>query len=208
MKYTAFSEKGNRRDNADYYIADPENKIFIIADGVGAFATACEASRTACKQIHQELLKSLKEEKNKLCDSIEKATETLRREIPGQATTIDVVLMNEKRIYIGHVGDSRVYLLRNNRLIPLTDDHIEFKNMLSRAVGTNSSEPDIIITSALRPYDLFAMTTDGVHDVLTKEEFTEILSSGISLEDMADNLKKMIEFQGAPDNYTGILIRI
>ena len=209
MEYALFSEKGLRDENADYAVIDPEKNIFITADGVGSNFFAKHASKRACETAYKECKTTkIKKSVETIISAIDEANQAVQREYLGSATTLDLVLIKNSKAYIGHVGDSRVYLLRRKKLIQLTQDHIQVKNKLNRAVGTDFSAPDIIHPPGLRRGDIIAMTTDGVHNILSREEMTDILKIGMSLENTADLLKISVQYNGAFDNYTGILIRV
>jgi len=207
MEYALFSEKGQRKQNADYAIADPENNIFVIADGVGSNFFAKHASREACKTAHKNFLESkIKNSMQRLLYSLVDAHNSLILNAINGETTIDFVYIKNNKAYMGHAGDSRVYLLRKGNLKQLTEDQVAGKYIIS-AVGFDIFEPEQKEIE-IKKRDMIAMTTDGVHNILSREELADLLAKGISLEDTAELLKLTVQYKGALDNYTGILIRV
>jgi protein phosphatase len=180
MQVFAKSDIGReRKTNEDfYYVSKPEDKIrlFILADGMGGYNAGEVASRMAVESardyIHKHFAKN-KDSKEKLeallKDAIEYANSVVykkaqsKEDLRGMGTTLDVCLIYNSRIYIGHVGDSRVYRIRKEFMRRLTKDHSYVqqlvedkkitreeaehhpkKNMLLKALGcTSYVEPDI-----------------------------------------------------------------
>ncbi len=126
----------------------------------------------------------------------EEAGQSTERE--GMGTTIVALAFSDERAYWAHVGDSRLYRWRNRRLEPMTRDHslleqtldrhdltdeetrqlkerFPYKNVLSRALGTRYTVDVDVDSAPLRDGDLYAMTTDGVHDVVDDVELAEVL---------------------------------
>ncbi|MBD3362024.1 SpoIIE family protein phosphatase [Candidatus Woesearchaeota archaeon] len=208
MQYFSFSKKGNRPINADYLITDAKKGIFIIADAVGSNDSAKKTSQTACTIAHEECLKKeIKEPMIKIISALDEAHNSVVRNLPGSATTLDLLLIENKQAYIGHLGDSRVYLFRNHELRQLTEDH-SIRHKIYQAIGLPDSVPDQINPPKLKRGDLIAMTTDGVHNSVSREDLTYLFNTGIALPDLAEVLIWEIERKGEYDNYTGILIRI
>ena len=138
-------------------------------------------------------------------------------------TTIDVCLIYSSNVYIGHIGDSRVYRIRKNILRRLTTDHSYVekliregtitreeaknhpkKNMLMKALGcTPKVEPDVLV-KGLQKGDILLMTSDGLTNMVSEEEIYEIV-----IKEKETAVIKLIEkakVNGGLDNITVVMI--
>ena len=150
------------------------------------------------------------------------------RKLTGMGTTIAAVMFNEEQIFIVHVGDSRVYRFRNDKLSCLTTDHswlnelledneisekdvsaFQNKNVLTRALGVSPSvKVDLQITT-VQPNDLYLLCSDGMFNALPKEEIVGVLANTrSSLQDRVVELVKNAKLRDGSDNITGGLIHI
>jgi protein phosphatase len=147
-------------------------------------------------------------------------------ELRGMGTTLCCILVHAAGLIYGHVGDSRIYRYRNGVLKQLTQDHsllrelIElgqlteqqaedflYKNIITKAIGTESCvEPDVTHTS-LESGDMFLMCTDGLSDLVTTTEIQNIVKQNRE-EDIAKLLVKKAKQKGGYDNITVILVKI
>jgi len=130
----------------------------------------------------------------------------------GMVSTLSVLVLKSNTAHLFHIGDSRIYLLRQNVLEQLTRDHrlwlSDDKNYLSRAMGI---EPHLEVdykNIALEPGDLFVLTTDGVHDFLDAKALKNLLSQTDDLDDIATALIKTAIANGSDDNATCQLVRV
>ena len=149
-------------------------------------------------------------------------------EYHGMGTTVASLLMGKKTIAIAHVGDSRIYLIRNNSIERLTEDHSlvmeqlklgiisekeaeksEMKNIITRALGAD--EVLIPTVNELTPFnnDLFLICSDGLTDLVSDEEIFDIIlkNKGI-LDRTTQALIDKANKKGGKDNITTILINI
>lgn len=231
-----------RPNNEDVIALLPSHNFFTIADGMGGH----RAGEVAAKEATTELIASFMEyftsnEKNfsqkqitsNLVKAIEKANKrvfTLGQEnqsFKGMGTTICCLYIYHNWITYAHVGDSRVYLFRKNKLTQLTKDHsllselnsiynpslnrlapLPYKNIITKAVGTNISvEPSIKIEKYYLK-DRFLMCTDGLSDYISNEEISYILSSSESVKIAIKKLIEAAKNNGSRDNISGLLIEI
>ena len=145
----------------------------------------------------------------------------------GMGCTADLLAFTDGRYVIGHVGDSRVYLLRNTGLSQLTRDHswVQLqvdqgvltppearihprKNIILRAVGTDVSvSPDILEGEAL-DHDIFLLCSDGLTDMVEDSLIQRILSSAAPLHQKADGLIEAALAAGGSDNVTVVLCQV
>ena len=240
MKAFAKSDVGKLRDiNEDYYYIsqeDDEIQVFILADGMGGYnggeiasklatTTALSYIKSNFNNIEKEkddilnLIKSAMEYANMIV--YEKSTEEI--ELKGMGTTLEVCLIYNNKVYIGHVGDSRTYRLRKDFLRRLTRDHSYVqklvkdgtitekeaenhpkKNMLMKALGcTAFVEPDVTVKAFIKD-DIILMCSDGLTNMLEEEEITNIIKQEGNLA--AEKLIEKANEKGGYDNITAIII--
>jgi len=148
LRVAAQSDKGKVRDhNEDSWFTDVDRGIFIVADGLGGCAGGEVASRmivehlpslldTVTHPLHSpETANSVEKAINKLNGIVlEAGREHL--ELSGMGSTLVLAMIRDKRMLIAHVGDSRVYLLRDGQLTRLTRDHSVIQDMLDDGLIT------------------------------------------------------------------------
>lgn len=126
--------------------------------------------------------------------------------VKGMVSTLSVLVIKSNTAHIFHVGDSRIYLLRQNNLEQLTRDHRLWvsndKSYLNRAMGI---EPHLEIdykALTLEKNDRFLLTTDGLHDFIDEKSLKTLLSAGRDLDDIAAALVRTALDNGSDDNVT------
>lgn len=241
MRILAKSDIGKAREmNQDsYYISDldkDELRLYILADGMGGYKGGEIASSLAvassrnyivnnfkkCKKDRESILKLIQE-------SVEYANKVVYEksskdpELHDMGTTLDVCLIYNNKMFIGHVGDSRVYRIRKNIMRKLTTDHSYVekllregtitkeeaynhpkKNMLMKALGCNSFvEPDVICKGFLKD-DIVLMCSDGLTNMLRDNEIYNILLNNPDKPEEA--LIKNANDLGGYDNITLVII--
>ena len=234
------TDVGKLRDiNEDYYyISNPEDEIqvFILADGMGGYNGGEVASRlattTALSYIKSNF-QNIPTEKEDILNLIKSAMEYANmvvyeksnedKELEGMGTTLEVSLIYNNRIYIGHAGDSRIYRIRRNFIRKLTRDHSYVqklvkdgtiteeqarnhpkKNMLVKALGcTPFLEPDVTVKGFMKD-DIILMCSDGLSNMLKDEEIFEIIKAQgtQSAEKLVENANE----NGGYDNITAVVI--
>jgi serine/threonine protein phosphatase PrpC len=233
-----------RPRNEDALLADPLHQVFAVFDGVGGQAGGAEASKIAANQLatvvgaHRDLLESfaaghvsVHELADLLETAIHQASAAIQRhsrehtELIGMATTAAVLLISGSHAFVAHVGDSRVYLLRQGVLHPLTEDHRVmsdlrrrgrapeghigqvFQDALTRALGVlNSARADLLDLETL-PGDRFVLCTDGVHGVLEDETLLALLTTK-EPDDAVLRVMQATHEGGAPDNATLVVVDV
>ncbi|MCT4606402.1 MAG: Stp1/IreP family PP2C-type Ser/Thr phosphatase [Marinisporobacter sp.] len=241
MKIGAYSHIGRVREiNEDaYYIANEGLNLFVVADGMGGHNAGEVASNVAIHSIKDfmENHKSefLDKDEKTVCKVLKKATleanhtifEKSKNEIKcqGMGTTLTVVLLLSK-VYIAHVGDSRAYLMRENKLSQITEDHSLVaellkngsitkneakihpqRNMITRALGT---EEDIMIdvyTLGLKEDDVILLCTDGLSNLIELEEMKEALIEARDMQKACEHLVALANERGGYDNITVVAIK-
>ena len=190
------------------------------------------AVESAKDYIHKHFAKN-KDSKEKLeallKDAIEYANSVVykkaqsKEDLRGMGTTLDVCLIYNSRIYIGHVGDSRVYRIRKEFMRRLTKDHSYVqtlvddgtitkeeayshpkKNMLTKALGcVETVEPDVYTKGFLKD-DIILMSSDGLTNMIREEEISKIIKQ--DKEKAIENLVKQANDNGGLDNITVVII--
>ncbi len=239
MEVFAKSDVGKMRDmNQDfYYISGPDDmlQLFIVADGMGGYKGGEIASRLAVENSKNYIINNFqtvetREDILKLIrDAIEYANLAIYekskefKELENMGTTIDICLVIANKVYIGHVGDSRVYRKRKDFFRKLTTDHSYVqklvndgtitkeeaynhpkKNMLVKALGSPKLvEPDVMVKGFLKD-DVLLMCSDGLTNMVTEEEIVDIIN-----EDPTSACNKLIDRaneEGGYDNITAVII--
>ena len=240
MEAFANSDIGKFRDmNQDsYYISDKDDKIklYIVADGMGGYKGGEIASKLAIESSKNYIINNfdqIKKERDQIIELIKNAIEYANmvvyeksKEVPelaGMGTTIDVCLIYSNRIYIGHIGDSRVYRLRKDffRKLTVDDSYVEQlvkegnitkeeaynhpkKNMLTKALGcTAFVEPTVLVKGFMKG-DILLMCTDGLTNMLKEDKICEIIKQ--NSEQASEELVKKANEQGGYDNITAVII--
>ena len=240
MRILAKSDIGKAREmNQDsYYVSDSKDelKLFILADGMGGYKGGEVASSLAIESTRkyiQNNFEKIAKDKNEILKLInsaieyanmvvyEKSQENL--EFRDMGTTLDVCLIYNNNIFIGHIGDSRVYRIRKDIIRKITNDHSYVeklvregtitreqaqnhpkKNMLMKAIGCHSlAEPDVLYKGFLKD-DIVLMCSDGLTNMLKDEEIYSIL-----LNNPENPVKALIDKanqMGGYDNITAIII--
>lgn len=241
MEAFAKSDVGKARDmNQDYYyisMPQEEPQIFILADGMGGYkggeVASCLATKTALSYIKTNFEKILKD-KEEILKLIKSAMEyanmvvyeksNQEKELEGMGTTLEVCLIYNNKVYIGHVGDSRIYRIRKEFIRKLTHDHSYVeklvkdgtitrqeamhhpkKNMLTKALGcTSFVEPDVTVKGFIKD-DIILICSDGLTNMLEEEEIYEIIKEDYTLA--PNRLIDKANENGGYDNVTAIVIK-
>lgn len=229
MLFACMSDKGKKREkNEDsVYAADG---LFVVADGMGGHS-AGEVASSMATQIISDCLSDVKENfREEISDAIAYANNKIyssaEGKLSGMGTTVDVCIYDGKYIHIGHVGDSRVYIIKNGALNQITVDHsyvemllqkgeitkaeaknYPMKNMITRAVGVNGGISTDYYETAFGKDDVLLMCTDGLTNAVSEEQILEIVNGEESLEKMAEKLIYAANENGGPDNITVVVAR-
>lgn len=221
---------GLRKENEDcFYIGDNE-QLFLIADGMGGHENGRLASRIAVQQFLHDAEKLLPDFSLQIMEktmehanaTVHSKQEMLQGGIMG--TTLTATVRKGDCIYVGHVGDSRLYLVRAGEIRQLTMDHSYFaellrrgeipsldvaqsKNVLLKALGPESEVEGQFFEMNLEPDDVLLWCTDGLYNLVRDTELLQIISETAVLENTADMLMQMAESRGVRDNLTIMIYR-
>jgi serine/threonine protein phosphatase PrpC len=240
IQFSAVTDIGRRRkDNQDCYCTSEKPPyVYAVCDGMGGHAAGDMASRCAVSSIQKyfELNTPFDIDDNKAKNLLHGALDFANKLIlsradkmpdcKGMGTTADVCLVYFDNLYIGHVGDSRVYMLRRGKLSQITRDHSlveklieegtitrdEAKNHPNRNVITSALGTDEELTwdfyhKTLEHGDLILMCSDGVHEMLTDEQIRNALVSDIDIENIANTLVNEANLKGGTDNITAVVLK-
>ena len=237
-----------RSHNEDSIAADPANGLLVLADGMGGYNAGEVASGMATTVIITEMQQALAEMRPYDIDSRtnqEVAARLVREQVlkantsifqaaqsqpqyAGMGTTLVTCLFYDNRVLVAHLGDSRLYLLRDARFRQVTRDHsllqeqidsglltpdqaknAQHKNLVTRALGIDPSvEPEIHEYPA-RPGDIYLLCSDGLCDMVDDEDIGMTLTAlGGNLKMAAQHLVQMANDNGGRDNVSVILVRV
>ena len=205
--------------------------LLLIADGVGGLPGGRDASRAAVNAVAGTFLDgdSRNDSRKFLQGAIAHAhsrVQDLGHRFPNCSTTLIVALMRDGGLDVAHVGDSRVYLYRQGRLLQLTSDHtlvqkmVEMgqispqeasgrrdKNVLVRAVGYGSKAHEDLLHVELCRDDVLVCCTDGLHGYFDDRELCSSIQGAADLGVLSDDLVERAKEKGGSDNITLALAR-
>ena len=231
---TAQTDKGNRRKrNEDSLLANEDHGIFVVADGMGGYRGGEIASQLAVTTIERAFSTknfdgpahdTIPPRASELARAIQMANEAIFEKassdklLEGMGTTICAARFspNKQRLYIGHVGDSRVYRMRDGKLRQMTSDHTmgdlgvsgAGAAHLSRAVGIWPVVPIDIVLGKPQPGDIYLLCSDGLSKMVTDADIESMLQKSSAPEVAVDTLIKAANEHGGKDNVTVIVVRV
>ena len=226
----ALSDVGRaRQSNEDSYLE--RSPLFVVADGMGgaragevasAIAVETAGSTEVGNSPEQDLAEVAKSANREIYRKAQEDSEHA-----GMGTTFTGALVTGGEIAIGHVGDSRMYRLRDGELERLTQDHSlveEFvrqgkltpeeaevhpqRSIITRALGPEAEVQVDTFTYPGRDGDVYLLCSDGLTGMVSEPEVSEILTSSSSLADAADRLIAAANENGGRDNITVVLFRL
>ena len=251
LSWAVSTDPGLRRtSNEDSYSTRPDVGLFVVADGMGGHVAGEVASRVAVEAIEAFIEEtagadknrtwpfpfdpSLSLEANRLKAAFRLANRRIAsaiadsQDLRGMATTASAVLMGKESASVGHVGDSRVYVLRQGTLAQITHDHswVEeqvragtltpsaarqhpWRNVVTRALS-GGEDPEVDVTEVTPSSgERYLLCSDGLFGVVADDRIAEILGqSGVSLETICRGLVDAANKAGGPDNITALVLEI
>ena len=248
IKACGLSDVGlTRAHNEDYFEVDPRHRLFVVADGMGGHSHGEVAAQIAVQAIHDFIEKTddrdttwpsvtdsrLKRHSNLLKMAVRLAHDRVMGAIredgslSGMGTTVVGLLLEGTTAAVAHVGDSRVYRLRDGRLDQLTQDHTwvheqvmagflskeqarshPLKNVVTRALGGESDVVVDVREVEVQPGDLYLLCSDGLTSMLGDADIRERLASGRDLHEICRTLINDSNARGGIDNVTVVLLSI
>ena len=237
-----------RSNNEDSFKLVPELNLFILSDGMGGEAHGEVASNLAVEAISAHCLEGgqkpdvpylvdpraeLDEKTNRLASAVQLANRMIYESAQkhaaqrGMGATVVAVWINEQRLSVAHVGDSRVYLLRAGELQQITDDHSlvaeqvrrgiltkeqaessDMQSVLIRALGI---EPEVQVDAdehLLMEGDTLVLCSDGLSRMVSDLEIASTLLSRTGMQSTADRLIELANEYGGEDNVSVVLVRV
>jgi PPM family protein phosphatase len=235
-QFAGLSDKGMVRSaNQDAYHIDPEGRFFIVADGMGGHAGGEEASRIAIETTHTYLDRNWETEpdtKNLLVQALIAANDAIVADQETNAqrsdmgTTIVAILFRDDLVWSAHVGDSRLYRLRGEKLDAITEDDTwvaramklgqlnadeakihPLRHVLSHCLGRRDLRQINIQTQDVAPGDRVLLCSDGLTEEVPHDEIASHLQSG-TIEQAAQALIDAAKQHGGSDNITVIIAQM
>ncbi len=251
VQWAATTHPGIRRtSNEDAYCSRPDLGLFIVADGMGGHVAGEVASKIAVDAIEAFIVETAKDgsgltwpqpvdptlgvDGSRLKNAFHLANRRLADEVAaavdlrGMATTASTVLLkDDTSAMLAHVGDSRIYLFRDNELERMTDDHswVEeqmragllsalearqhpWRNVVTRALS-GGEDPEVDVKAVeLQPGDRLLLCSDGLSSVVTDERIEEILRAQPVPTEACQALVDEANGAGGPDNVTTLILQI
>lgn len=237
-----------RSNNEDCFLTDDELSLYVVADGMGGHAAGEVASRLAVEAIEKFVRRSqdpgdfswpcgidpaLSYTGNRLRTAIYLANRRVYRvadehdDYTGMGTTVVSALLNGGQLTIGHVGDSRLYLMSNGTFASQTRDDTwaatvlaggndrgmsladhPMRNVLTNVLGAREQTEIHVAEREVQAGDMLLLCSDGVHNVLDDGALRELLSSPSPTERIAQSVVAAALQRGSRDNATAIVVRI
>jgi PPM family protein phosphatase len=220
-----------RRENEDSYYA--RSPMFAVADGMGGAQAGEVASQVAVEVLEQglparggsveERLRELVDEANSRINALSRADD----QRAGMGTTLTLAYVGEDELSVAHVGDSRLYRLRDGRFERLTDDHTLVeelvrqgkltpqeahqhpqRSIITRALGPEAAVEADSHTWPARDGDVYLLCSDGLTSMVSEAQVGEVLAAAASLSDAGRRLIDAANAAGGRDNITVILFRL
>jgi PPM family protein phosphatase len=244
----ALTDTGRVREhNEDTIGSDPELGLYVLADGMGGYNAGEVASGLAVKTVLNHVrdgflnqnvqgidrLSGLMRPTIVLRDALLRAnkivhlTSKSQPHCEGMGTTVVAAMFFKDRLITAHVGDSRVYRIRNGVFEQITNDHSLLqelvdrgfytpeeaatstnKNYVTRALGVESTVEVEVREHPIAPGDLYLLCSDGLSDMLSDAEIKTGLLSGASLAETAQRLVEHANAAGGRDNISVVLARV
>jgi serine/threonine protein phosphatase PrpC len=243
VRWAAATHPGRRRaSNEDAFCARPDLGLYIVADGMGGHVAGEIASRLAVDTIESTVAagdacpedsRNCTMPERRLQEGFERASHAISQQtarnprLRGMATTASAVLISPEGSAIGHVGDSRIYLWRDQLLQQLTHDHSwvaeqvmmglltaaearqhPWRNVVTRALSASDPPQVELSPLTLQNGDRLLISSDGLHGVISDERIGVVVGSTETLERICQQLIDDANRAGGPDNITTLILEI
>lgn len=233
--YGASSIGKVRKRNEDRFALLQDRKFFVVADGMGGRKGGDVAATSAvdfvcqkiCSFIDQEssplvVLKNLFSQTNQAILNLSKQSPELK----GMGTTLTTMFLDRSKMFWGHIGDSRLYRIRKEKIEQITCDHVAHRlrkeptkryqslsltytsRVLTQVMGVSPSVLPHIGSLDILEGDIFLLCTDGLTDRLSNKEILEIILNIPESQARCEALIELANQKGGNDNITLILVQI
>lgn len=229
-----------RKDNQDAFYVSQNTSIplYLVADGMGGHNAGELASNMAMNIIVESFIKNQKNLSSEkmilkiIKKSIEEANSKVylksleNKDFNGMGTTITLAYIFNNKIYIGHVGDSRAYLIRKGKLGQISEDHSYVnqllksgsitkeeaknhpkRNMITRAVGSSSILEIDLLVKKYDKNDILILCSDGLTNMVMDFQILEQFQDGKNIQESCEELVEIANTNGGIDNITIIAIK-
>ena len=226
-----------RQENEDAFALRLELGLLLLADGMGGAAAGALASSIFIEAALEVFSKLEAQSEENYVDAVNRAFSLAHKRIQdsvnnnphhmGMGCTAELLLLFQKSCVVGHVGDSRTYLYRENELKQITKDHSivqeqldqglitaaaarkhRLRNIILRAVGVEENLAVDVLRGRTLPGDIFLLCSDGLTDMVDDTSIQETLSSKLSLQSKVEKLIELANSAGGHDNVTVVLCEI
>jgi PPM family protein phosphatase len=234
------TDKGKvRRGNEDYFACEKvksEEHLFVVADGMGGHRAGDVASKLGTQTFIKQYKKYRKKNQRILAamnHAVEKANLAILKKSTsdpkkrGMGTTFSAIVVADLKAYIVHVGDSRIYLIREDKIAQLTTDHTFVgkmveegritidearqhpqKNILYMSMGARDSfEPELNEYMGIKEGDVFIMCSDGLNNMVSDATIKEY-AQAYEPKDAVNQLINLANNNGGTDNITALIIQV
>lgn len=247
IKTFGISDIGKKRGrNEDSYLVNEDMGLFVVADGMGGHSGGEFASRFAVSTVEEVIqsmnmdpeatvISGVNEDGSKFGDRLRYAIEVASQkiydqalfepELKGMGTTVAALLVDGAKACVANVGDSRVYLIRDNEIKQITDDHSlvseqmragilsaqdaknhKLKNIITRSVGYQEEVNADLFYLDLKAGDLLVMCTDGLTNLVEDSFILDVVKSNpTNLELSCQQLVLRANERGGDDNITVVI---
>lgn len=233
-----------RKNNEDAFLADPALRLCAVADGMGGYAAGEVASRTAVEVLKRGLSRRVEEMEavdargdswqvqalleqaaQEACAEVHSLARE-RAEYQGMGTTLAALWLSPRRAFLAHVGDSRIYLIREGEAHLLTEDHSLVKELLRQGRLTEQEAREFpypnAVTRAVGPHpvvevdtldlevaagDRFLLCSDGLHRYLADDEVVGLVS-GREPREAVEAMVRLANERGGADNITAVVVDV
>jgi len=234
-----------REHNEDSFLVNEDLGLFVVCDGMGGHAGGETASRLAVQTIEKELISArlriddpfsaqvplaesplaaaLREAVEGACAAVFRSSRA-NPELAGMGTTCITLLVQGEHAILGHVGDSRAYLVRDGEVFQLSEDHSlvneqvraglltedearhsRLKNIITRSVGFEEDVLVDVLGVETRAGDRFLLCSDGLSNLVDNEEIRDALAHD-DLSQVPEMLIELANSRGGDDNITVVAV--
>jgi len=241
-QFHALSDTGRvRQNNEDAVLHDAALGLALLADGMGGYNAGEIASGIAVRTAHAAFglwrqarsgTPTMRELRRVLQRCVADANFSIveaargRPEYQGMGTTLVLAVLLERRLLVGHVGDSRCYRLRGGQLRQLTHDHsvlqeqldagrirrqdaaaAAYRNLVTRALGVETEVRLELSDHAVEPGDRYLLCSDGLSDMLDDDAIGRLLAPDLPMGGSAEALVRAANAAGGRDNVSVVLVQ-
>lgn len=245
----AISDRGLKRPlNEDTAVCDPDHGIFLVADGMGGESSGEVASRLTVEHFVQYILPFIEDEEATIpfehtqeehyfvsvlhCAAEAANTAVLEdaeedRSRRGMGSTLTGMIYHDESLYVVHIGDSRLYRIRQGKMEQITVDHTRVqemvnknlitpeeahfhpqRNIITRVVGRKKQFRPDVFSIEVDEKDIFLICSDGLYDMVPDEEIHRMIVQSENFEEAGKRLVESANQNGGKDNISLVLTQL